>query len=318
MRTRYLVLAAVLAALGGTFAVARAVGFAATSHATQKSALGEARPTADLVKLLDQPGPVELETVSSADWVVERGGLINLNHHVAVSVGLEDGEEPIQVYFHALRHPQRGLFIVDTGVETALRDAPDRSALSGLVRGAMQMEKLKVNAPLGEWLAKQPQPLAGVFLTHLHLDHVMGLADVPRGTPVYTGPGEASARTFMNAAVQGSTDRELEGKPALSEWTYVPEAHGLFEGAVDIFGDGSVWALWVPGHTPGSTAYLVRTPKGPVLLVGDASHTRWGWEHDVEPGTFTADAPRGVASFQKLRAFAAAHPQVEVKLGHQH
>jgi glyoxylase-like metal-dependent hydrolase (beta-lactamase superfamily II) len=78
-----------------------------------------------------------------------------------------------------------------------------------------------------------------------------------------------------------------------------------------------VWALWVPGHTPGSTAYLVRTTKGPVLLVGDASHTRWGWEHDVEPGTFTADGPKSVESFKKLKAFAVAHPNVEVRFGHQ-
>ncbi|MCY1018493.1 MBL fold metallo-hydrolase [Pyxidicoccus sp. MSG2] len=317
MRPRYIALS-IVAALGGLLAVAGVVGFAASSHEAQKSSLGAARPTKDVLALLDQPGPVELETVNSADWAVERSGLINLGHPTAKSEGLKDGDEPIQVYFHALRHPTQGLFIVDTGVENALRDAPEKSALSGLVRGAMHMEKLKVNVPLGEWLAKQAQPLKGVFLTHLHLDHITGMADVPAGTPVYTGPGEASARQFLNAAVQGSTDRALEGKPALSEWTYAAESSGLFDGAVDIFGDGSVWALWVPGHTPGSTAYLVRSTKGPVLLVGDASHTRWGWEHDVEPGAFTADGPRGVESFKKLRAFAKAHPNVDVRLGHQH
>ncbi|MFP2923958.1 MBL fold metallo-hydrolase [Pyxidicoccus sp. 3LG] len=317
MRAKLIALS-IVAALGGTLAVAGVVGFATTSHEVQKSSLGVARPASELLAVLDQPGPVELESVASADWAVERGGLINLDHPTAKAAGLKNEDEPIQVFFHALRHPQKGLFIVDTGVETALRDAPEKSALSGLVRSAMHMEKLKVHAPLGEWLAKQPQPLAGVFFTHLHLDHVMGMADVPMGTPVYTGPGEATARMFMNAAVQGSTDRALAGKPALSEWTYSPEAHAIFEGAVDIFGDGSVWALWVPGHTPGSTAYLVRSTKGPVLLVGDASHTRWGWEHDVEPGTFTADAPRGVESFKKLKAFAAAHPNVAVRIGHQH
>jgi glyoxylase-like metal-dependent hydrolase (beta-lactamase superfamily II) len=316
MRPRYIALCLV-SALAGTLAVAGVVGFAATSHGTQKSALGAARSTADLVALLDEPGPVELETVNSADWAVERGGLINLKHPTAKSEGLQDGDEPVQVYFHALRHPQRGLFIVDTGVETALRDAPEKSAMSGLVRSGMHLEKMKVNAPLGEWLSKQSQPLAGVFLTHLHLDHIIGMADVPRGTPVYTGPGEASARQALHAAVQGSTDRALEGKPALSEWTYAAEAQGLFDGTVDIFGDGSVWALWVPGHTPGSTAYLVRSTQGPVLLVGDASHTRWGWEHDVEPGTFTSDGPRSAESFKKLRAFAAEHPTVEVRMGHQ-
>ncbi|MCE9671863.1 MBL fold metallo-hydrolase [Myxococcus stipitatus] len=299
-------------------ALTGALDTATTSHPVQRSSLGVARPSNDLLALLDQPGPVELETVASADWAVERSGLINLKHPTAKSSGLVDGDEPIQVFFHALRHPTKGLYIVDTGIEVALRDAPEKSAIQGIVASALHLEKLKAHQPLGEWLAKQPGPLAGVFLTHLHLDHVTGMADVPANTPVYTGPGEAAAASPLNLLVKPNTDRALAGKAPISEWAYTHENQGLFEGAVDVFGDGSVWALWVPGHTPGSTAYLVRSTKGPVLLTGDASHTRWGWEHDVEPGTFTQDAPRGVGSFKKLRDFAAAHPNVDVRLGHQH
>ena len=141
---------------------------------------------------------------------------------------------------------------------------------------------------------------------------------MPNSTPIFTGPGEAKASGFMNLFVRGSTDQALEGKPALSEWQFSADPSGSFDGVLDIFGDGSVWALWVPGHTPGSTAYLVRTPRGPVLLTGDASHTRWGWDNHVEPGTFTGDAVRGAESFKKLQAFAVAHPEVEVRVGHQH
>ncbi|SEU41196.1 Metallo-beta-lactamase superfamily protein [Myxococcus fulvus] len=295
------------------------VGAATTSHPHQRSTLGVARPSTELLALLNEPGPVELESIASADWAVDRGGLVNLGHPTAKSAGLVDGDEPIQVFFHALRHPTKGLYIVDTGVEDALRDAPEQAALSGLLADAMKVkEKMQVKEPLGAWLAKESGPLAGVFLTHLHLDHLTGMADVPAGTPVYSGPGETTTRAFLNVLTRSVADRALSGKAAVSEWTYTPDTDGPFEGAVDIFGDGSVWALWVPGHTPGSTAYLVRSTKGPVLLVGDASHTRWGWEHDVEPGTFTADAARGRQSFEKLRAFAQAHPEVAVRLGHQH
>jgi glyoxylase-like metal-dependent hydrolase (beta-lactamase superfamily II) len=101
------------------------------------------------------------------------------------------------------------------------------------------------------------------------------------------------------------------------EWPYAPDSDGRFAGVVDIFGDGSVWALSVPGHTPGSTAYLVRTPGGPKLLVGDASHTSWGWIHGVEPGTFSADRPRSAESLATLRDLVRDHPAIEVYLGHQ-
>jgi glyoxylase-like metal-dependent hydrolase (beta-lactamase superfamily II) len=292
-------------------------GCAVTSHQAQPSKLGTAKSTADLLASLPEPGVVDLETVASADWAVDRSGLINLGNPIAKDAGLVDGDEKIQVFFHVIRHPTRGTFIVDTGVETALRDAPEKSAMSGIVRSAMHLEKLEVHQPLGEWLAKEGK-LDGVFLTHLHLDHVTGMADVPKGTPVFTGPGESKDSQFMYLFVQGSADRALEGKPALSEWQFAADPTGTFDGVLDIFGDGSVWALWVPGHTPGSTAYLVRTKTGPVLLTGDASHTRWGWEHHVEPGTFTGNAPRGLASFQKLQAFVSAHPDVVVRFGHQH
>ena len=292
-------------------------GCTVTTHGTQAATLGTAKSTGDLLAVMTEPGTVELESINSADWAVDRSGLINLGNPIAKEAGLKEGDEKIQVYFHVIRHPTKGTFIVDTGVETALRDAPEKSALSGLVRGAMHMEKLSVNLPLGEWVAREPK-LDGVFLTHMHLDHITGMADVPKGTPVFTGPGEAKDTNFMYFLVRGSTDKAMEGKPAISEWQFTADPTNTFDGVLDIFGDGSVWAIWVPGHTPGSTAYLVRTAKGPVLLTGDASHTRWGWDNHVEPGTFTGDARRGTESFKKLQAFAAAHPEIEVRVGHQH
>ena len=78
-----------------------------------------------------------------------------------------------------------------------------------------------------------------------------------------------------------------------------------------------MWAIWVPGHTAGSTAYLARTASGPVLLTGDVSHTRWGWDHHVPPGTFSIDRAQATTSFKQLQALAARHPQLVVRVGHQ-
>ncbi len=290
---------------------------AATNHPSQKSALGTARSSDDLLAVLDVPGDVVVETINSTDWQVDRGGLINLEHPKAKAAGLTDGPEPIQIYFHVIRHPTKGTFIVDTGVETALRDDPSKSALSWLLLKYLKPETLKVHMPLGEWISKEPQPLSGVFLTHVHFDHITGMADVPKGTAVYSGPGEAEASAAMNMATQGTANRAMAGKAAISEWQYAPDTAGRFEGVIDVFGDGLVWAIWMPGHTPGSTAYLVRTASGPVLLTGDVTHTRWGWDNDVEPGTFTSDGPKSVESFRKLKAFALEHPNMSVRLGHQ-
>lgn len=288
-----------------------------TSHPVEPAqGFGTPRPSAEMAALIDTPGTVQLETITSADWSIDRSGLINLKHETAQTAGLQDGLEPIQIYFHVLRHPTRGTFLVDTGVETALRDDPDNAVLRGLAASAMGASRMQIKQPLGVWLREHQVKPAGVLLTHLHGDHVLGLPDVPRGTPIYAGPGEAGARSFLNLFVQSLTNDLFKGHAPLRELAFASEPDPLLS-VLDLFGDGMVWALHTPGHTPGHLSFLVRTPGGPVLLTGDASHTVWGWEHDVEPGEFTSDHATNAKSLAALRKLAKEHPTLEVRMGHQ-
>jgi len=288
-----------------------------STHATRPARLGQAVSSDALVAVLERPGPVVLEKIVAGDWVVERSGLINLGSEKARDAGLEDGGEPIHLYVYALHHPRLGTYIVDSGLEERFRAEGGNDRVGAILAAAMNTDALVVRTSTKEWLAKQRERVAGVFLTHMHFDHVLGLPDLPDDTPIYTGPGEARAKGLLHAFVSGTVDRMLEGKGPIREWRFQPDPAGRFDGVLDVFGDASVFALHVPGHSPGSTAFVVRTPDGPHLLAGDVSHTRWGWEHDVEPGTFSNDAAQSALTFHRLRAFAAAHPQLTVHLGHQ-
>jgi glyoxylase-like metal-dependent hydrolase (beta-lactamase superfamily II) len=293
-------------------------GCAVTSHATQPAELGVPSSLAAMEAVLDQPGPIAIETLTAAHWQVPLSGLLNLEHPRARAAQLEERDEPIQIFIHSLQHPTHGMYLVDSGVQADVHG--DGSAVGGLVASVAGLDELKVQLPTRAWLKQQSAPLRGVLLTHLHLDHVMGLPDIPRGTALYSGPGEAQATAFENLFVQGTTDRELEGHAALSEWQFpapAPRAQPGIDAVLDVFGDGSLWALHVPGHTPGSTAYVARSAQGAVLFTGDACHTAWGWQNGVEPGSFSSDEERSRHSLLALRALVQRHPGMSVRLGHQ-
>lgn len=291
--------------------LAALAGCTATSLPERPTAApGSATPEAE-------NGTVSLRRIVAARWAVPLSGLLDLDHAHALEAGLEDRLEPIEIAVFLIEHPVHGRFLIDSGVAARFRDAPEDWGVAAPVRWFMGTDRLEVLRSTAEILDTLVGPLDGVFLTHLHLDHVMGMPDVPASVPVWIGPGEAAARSAEHLATRSTIDRMLGARGELGSWRFSAASAADDPARLDVFGDGSVIALHVPGHTPGSTAFLIRTEDGPQLVLGDASHTAWGWQHDVPPGSYTADAERGARSLQQLRTLAASMPDLRVHPGHQ-
>jgi len=103
--------------------------------------------------------------------------------------------------------------------------------------------------------------LSKVVLTHLHFDHVGALELLPASIPIVIqrrewegGRDEATiARNFFFPRDYASDGREFV----------------LVDGDHDLLGDGSVWLLSTPGHTPGHQSVRV----GEELILGaDVTH----------------------------------------------
>ncbi len=281
----------------------------ASRHPLTLADLGAASRASALEASLARPGVVTFERVRFAQWTAGRGVFIDRKDPRTATV--PKGDEEATIYAYVVDHPRFGRVMIDSGVSSELGER-----LNGLMRRAVSDLDVRITRTTAQWLDGQTPPRA-VFLTHLHFDHVGGLVDLPVTTPVYVGAGEAQERSRANLVLGRPADAALRGYGPLREWRFQPDPDGRFAGVLDVFGDGSIWAIGTPGHSAGSTAYLVNAVDGPKLVVGDAVSTRLGWEQQMPQPVAPAARAAAETSAERLRSFAAAHPNVEVFLGHQ-
>lgn len=279
-----------------------------STHPVEPSALGTPVSTSAMLAALKTPGTVTVEKIVSADWVFRYGSA----KADETPPNWEAGTLNAQVFFYKLRHPTHGLVLIDAGMPAdakSLIDPLTRAALS--IGDTMHVRTSTADALHGE------APRA-VLLTHLHYDHVLGVRDTPRQTPLYAGPGDGAQRHVLNMFVAPTVRRALEGRAPLREWRFLPDPDNRLAGVIDVFGDGSVFAIHVPGHTPGSTAYIVNAVDGVHLMTGDTDHSRAAWLGErIDLSAFEADLDTLWRSLAQLKSVAAGIPGIRVHPGHQ-
>lgn len=159
---------------------------------------------------------------------------------------------------YLVRHP-KGDLVWDAGLPDAINAAPD-----GVTEGVF---KITVPKTLESQLAEigvAPADVEFFSASHSHFDHV-GNANLFAGATFIVQKAE---RAFMFRDEARANAQEFALYNAL-EAAKTREIDGDY----DVFGDGSVRIVSLPGHTPGHSALLVKLQNaGPVLLTGDLYH----------------------------------------------
>ncbi len=181
-------------------------------------------------------------------------------------------------------------YLIRHGDQAMIWDTGFPAALKGQERDMGDLVA-RIDTTLVEQLAKlgiRPEDVDVVGISHMHGDHVGQAADFPNARLVI---GKAD---FEQTA--GKDD-------PFGPWRGNGKTVTLASGDVDIFGDGSVTALHLPGHTPNHLALLVRLPSAAVLLSGDLYHSTEAREKRGVP-PFNTDRQQTLASMDRFEKLA--------------
>lgn len=150
----------------------------------------------------------------------------------------------------------------------------------------------------------RPEQVSLLGISHMHYDHVGQAASFPKAKLLIG----AEDLAILSAP---TSDPLLEPR-RLDPWLKGDAPKEGVVGDKDVFGDGSVIMLALPGHTPGHHGLLVRLKDlGPVLISGDLYHVA---EQVAVSGVarINRDRVQTLSSQQRFAALIAALKPVTI------
>lgn len=160
-------------------------------------------------------------------------------------------------------------YLVRRGGDLMLWEAGFPTALLGKPEDASEPVRPRLTTTIADQLRRlgyEPSDVTVIGVSHLHSDHTGQAASFPRARLIMDRRDfEALARAPVPPFADPAT---------LRPWLGAGAAKTLITGDHDVFGDGSVVMVALPGHTHGNHGLLVRLARtGPLLFSGDALHT---------------------------------------------
>ena len=194
---------------------------------------------------------------------------------------------PVSVYL--IEHPQ-GLILVDTGWHRDMspEGVYDKAAQIKSLGSRVLYNVNQGQIPLGEAVDEQletmgikPADLDYVLLTHLDCDHANGLRAVKDAKHIIVAQEEldcARKNGFIRYKKKWWEGVDLQ----TIEWNGTEGPAGK---SFDLFGDGSVKMINIPGHCDGLCAVKITREDGKfVLLFSDGGYATKSWKEMITSG----------------------------------
>lgn len=223
-----------------------------------------------------------------------------------------------------IEHPTAGVVLFDTGYSERFFSETQRFP-ERLYRWVTPLTLPAGTDTVSQLRARgiEPEDVRWVIVSHFHADHIGGLRDFPRARFICSQQAYTAVRAMgrlqalRHAVLPGLLPDDFASRCSLldsgGKTAALAELPG-FETGWDIFQDGCLVAVPLPGHAPGQIGLVVRTTTAIFFLVADAC---WRFESIAArrpPHPITRliheDMPAYRQTIERLADLHAARPDI--------
>ena len=257
------------------------------------------------------------ETSGPRAWFLREEGRMAWRHAFGFGVKKEDWiKVPVPAFL--VEHPGVGPILIDTGFHPSVAAKPQEN-LGRLSQFTFRNVQMKAEQAAPAQLRErgiEASAVKFVLMTHLHVDHASAISEFPDSTFVVSAAEWAAASEHgqFHGYVKRQFDHgfdyrllDFEGPDA--------ESFSGFARSFDLFGDGTVRAVYTPGHTLGHMSIVLRTTRGEVLVAADAIYLRRTLD-DTHLPYRAADEHLFRRSLREIRQYSTETPEALIVPGH--
>jgi len=231
--------------------------------------------------------------------------------------------------FACIEHPAYGIVLFDTGYSSRFFTETARlpAALYRWITPVSYREEDSAASQLRA-LGIAPRDVRTVVLSHFHADHIGGMRDFPAAQYMYSEEAyRAVAGLGKLAAVRagylpGLLPDDLPARSKLlGSCAAVKLPDGMpFASGYDLFGDGSLIAVDIPGHAAGQIGLLLSTAEHAYFLCADAVWSSRAYREHRPPhplaGLIMASRGQYRDSFARVCRLHRQYPDIRIVPSH--
>lgn len=226
-------------------------------------------------------------------------------------------------------HPTQGPVLFDTGYDPAFLTATEPFP----ERFYRWMTPVRLGQAAADQVGRfgfSPDDIGAVVISHFHGDHIAGLHAFPNARLFCARAGLAQVRGpgRFSRVRQGVLDKlvpdDAESRASFFEdlpSVQLPTGFAPFEAGADLFGDGSMIAVELPGHCPGHWGLAVRREDDAhEFFVADAAWSTAGVRDNVPPPRLTTALLGETEPYRRtltaLHALWTRNPELQLTPSH--